>query len=155
HLAVGHSLQFRAGLSQGRAPCTRWSSRSRATDPRHAPSLRGAHARCLVSRRPRCRARASPALDLPRPRSRRRYVLVHRGRARAAPARHRALDARSRRCIVTTFAALLQAFFAERLVRERRVSHHTVAAYRDCFRLLFGFAKQRLSKAPSLLLLED
>jgi site-specific recombinase XerD len=56
---------------------------------------------------------------------------------------------------VTTFAALLQAFFAERLVRERRVSHHTVAAYRDCFRLLFGFAKQRLSKAPSALLLED
>ncbi len=57
--------------------------------------------------------------------------------------------------MTTTFAALLQAFFADRLVRERRVSHHTVAAYRDCFRLLFGFAKQRLSKAPSLLLLED
>jgi site-specific recombinase XerD len=57
--------------------------------------------------------------------------------------------------VTTTFAALLQAFFAERLVRERRVSHHTVAAYRDCFRLLFGFAKQRLSKVPSLLLLED
>lgn len=57
--------------------------------------------------------------------------------------------------MTTTFAALLQAFFADRLVRERRVSHHTVAAYRDCFRILFGFAKQRLSKAPSLLLLED
>lgn len=56
---------------------------------------------------------------------------------------------------MTTFAALLQAFFAERLVRERRVSHHTVAAYRDCFRLLFGFAKRRLSKAPSALLFED
>jgi site-specific recombinase XerD len=57
--------------------------------------------------------------------------------------------------VTATFAALLQAFFADRLVRERRVSHHTVAAYRDCFRILFGFAKQRLSKAPSLLLLED
>ncbi len=56
---------------------------------------------------------------------------------------------------MTTFAALLQAFFAERLIQERRVSHHTVAAYRDCFRLLFEFAKLRLSKAPSLLLLED
>lgn len=57
--------------------------------------------------------------------------------------------------MTTTFAALLQAFFAERLVRERRVSHHTVAAYRDCFRLLFAFAKRRLSKTPSLLLVED
>lgn len=57
--------------------------------------------------------------------------------------------------MTTSFAALLQAFFAERLIRERRVSHHTVAAYRDCFRLLFGFAKQRLSKPPSLLLLEE
>jgi site-specific recombinase XerD len=57
--------------------------------------------------------------------------------------------------VTATFAALLQAFFAERLIRERRVSHHTVAAYRDCFRLLFGFAKQRLAKAPSQLLLED
>lgn len=56
---------------------------------------------------------------------------------------------------MTTFAALLQAFFAERLVRERRVSDHTVAAYRDCFRLLFEFSKARLSKAPSALLFED
>ena len=46
---------------------------------------------------------------------------------------------------------LLQAFFTERLRRQRRASEHTVAAYRDTFRLLLGFAQRRLGKAPSRL----
>lgn len=54
----------------------------------------------------------------------------------------------------TSFPALLQSFFTERLLRERRVSPHTIAAYRDSFRLLLAFAKQRLGKAPSDLGLE-
>jgi len=53
-----------------------------------------------------------------------------------------------------SFPALLQSFFTERLLRERRVSPHTIAAYRDSFRLLLAFAKQRLGKAPSDLALE-
>jgi integrase/recombinase XerD len=52
-------------------------------------------------------------------------------------------------------AGPLQAFFSERLQRQRRVSAHTIAAYRDAFRLLLDFAQQRLGKSPSSLLVTD
>ncbi len=52
-------------------------------------------------------------------------------------------------------AGLLQAFFTDRLIRQRQASPHTIASYRDTFRLLLGFAQQRLKKAPSALSLED
>lgn len=48
-------------------------------------------------------------------------------------------------------APLLEAFFTERLLRQRRASPHTVAAYRDTFRLLLRYAQGRLGKAPSVL----
>jgi integrase len=54
-----------------------------------------------------------------------------------------------------TLAAQLQAFFTDRLLTQRRASPHTVAGYRDCFRLLLRFAQQRLRKPPSRLSLED
>ena len=44
---------------------------------------------------------------------------------------------------------LLEAFFTDRLVRQRQASPHTIAAYRDTFRLLLGFARERLAKEPS------
>jgi site-specific recombinase XerD len=53
------------------------------------------------------------------------------------------------------FQALLQAFFTERLLRQRGASPHTVASYRDTFRLLLRFAATRLGKAPSSLSLPD
>jgi len=53
------------------------------------------------------------------------------------------------------FPALLQAFFTDRLVRQRKASAHTIAGYRDSFRLLLRFAAARLGKGPSNLLLED
>jgi integrase/recombinase XerD len=53
------------------------------------------------------------------------------------------------------FSGLVQAFFTDRLLRQRRVSPHTVAGYRDTFRLLLRFAKQRLGNAPSKLSLKD
>jgi site-specific recombinase XerD len=56
---------------------------------------------------------------------------------------------------VTSLAPLLQAFFSERLEKQRRASSHTIAAYRDTFRILLGFAQKRLGKAPSQLLLAD
>jgi site-specific recombinase XerD len=56
---------------------------------------------------------------------------------------------------MTTLAPLLQAFFSERLQGQRRASPHTIAAYRDTFRLLLGFAEKRLGKPPSRLLLDD
>jgi site-specific recombinase XerD len=53
------------------------------------------------------------------------------------------------------FPSLLQSFFTDRLLRQRRASPHTIAGYRDSFRLLLHFAKERLGKAPSDLMLED
>lgn len=53
------------------------------------------------------------------------------------------------------FPALLQAFFTDRLLSQRRASPHTVAAYRNTFRLLLRFAAARLGRAPSNLALAD
>jgi len=56
---------------------------------------------------------------------------------------------------MTSLAPLLEAFFSDRLLRQRRASPHTIAAYRDAFRLILAFAEKRLHKAPSDLLLAD
>lgn len=56
---------------------------------------------------------------------------------------------------MTPLAPLLEAFFTDRLQRELQASPHTVAAYRDTFRLLLGFAETSIGKAPSDLLLAD
>lgn len=55
----------------------------------------------------------------------------------------------------TSFPALLQAFFSDRLLQQRRVSPHTIAAYRDTFRLLLLYTQEQLGKAPTELQLED
>lgn len=57
--------------------------------------------------------------------------------------------------MATELPALLQSFFTDRLLRQRQASPHTIAGYRDCFRLLLYFAKERLGKMPSQLLMED
>jgi site-specific recombinase XerD len=56
---------------------------------------------------------------------------------------------------VSALAPTLQAFFTERLCRQRQASPQTVAAYRDTFRLLVGFAGRQTGKAPSILDFED
>jgi site-specific recombinase XerD len=55
----------------------------------------------------------------------------------------------------TSLAPLLERFFAQRLMQERRVSPHTISSYRDTFRLLLKFTQQRLHKPPSALVLEE
>jgi integrase/recombinase XerD len=50
---------------------------------------------------------------------------------------------------------LIERFFTQRLVRQRNVSAHTVASYRDTFRLLLKFARVRTGKMPSALELAD
>ncbi len=50
---------------------------------------------------------------------------------------------------------LLQSFFTTRLMTQRKVSPHTIASYRDTFRLLLQFAQNRLHKVPSQLALDD
>jgi integrase/recombinase XerD len=56
---------------------------------------------------------------------------------------------------MSTLAPLLQAFFTDRLRRQRAASPHTVAAYRDTFRLLLHFAQGRLRIAAADLALTD
>lgn len=51
--------------------------------------------------------------------------------------------------------ALLQRFFTDRLQSQLGASPHTVASYRDTFRLLLVFASKRLTRAPSKLRLQD
>src|SRR5579863_4034326 len=53
------------------------------------------------------------------------------------------------------FAALMETFFTDRLIAQRQVSPHTVASYRDTFRLLLKFAQKELGKPPSKLALTD
>jgi integrase/recombinase XerD len=54
-----------------------------------------------------------------------------------------------------TFPTLLERFFTERLMNQRQASPHTIACYRDAFRLLLQFAQQTLKKRPSDLELSD
>lgn len=54
-----------------------------------------------------------------------------------------------------SFAALLERFFTQRLMAQRQASPHTIASYRDTFRLLLCFAEKRLRKPPSALALAD
>jgi integrase/recombinase XerD len=53
------------------------------------------------------------------------------------------------------FPALLQSFFTQRLIAQRKASPHTIASYRDTFRLLLSFAQKQLHKSPSQLVMED
>ena len=53
------------------------------------------------------------------------------------------------------FPAMLEAFFTDRLMRQRQASPHTIASYRDTFRLLLKFAKEKLKKNPSKLTIKD
>ncbi|HEX5483593.1 MAG TPA: tyrosine-type recombinase/integrase [Terriglobia bacterium] len=57
--------------------------------------------------------------------------------------------------ISADLSSLLQSFFTDRLLRQRQASPHTIAGYRDCFRLLLHFAKEQLGKMPSKLRVED
>ncbi|MEU3343027.1 tyrosine-type recombinase/integrase [Streptomyces sp. NPDC006668] len=56
---------------------------------------------------------------------------------------------------MTAFAPILQAFFTDRLMSQRQASGHTIAAYRDTFRLLLVFAAQRTGRQPHNLDLGD
>jgi site-specific recombinase XerD len=56
---------------------------------------------------------------------------------------------------VTSLAPTLQAFFVQRLGAQRNASPHTIAAYRDTFRLLLRFVKDTKGVSPAKLSLED
>ncbi len=56
---------------------------------------------------------------------------------------------------MSLLAPTLEAFFVERLAGQRQASPHTIASYRDTFRLLLNFVEARTGVAPSRLDLAD
>jgi integrase/recombinase XerD len=56
---------------------------------------------------------------------------------------------------MSALAPTLQAFFTDRLIRQRQVSPNTLQAYRDTLRLLLVFASERHGKAPGKLDIDD
>ena len=56
---------------------------------------------------------------------------------------------------MTDLAPVLQGFFTDRLARQKKASPNTVAAYRDTFRLLLAFARDRTRKPPGQLSIAD
>ena len=52
-------------------------------------------------------------------------------------------------------APLVQDYFCQRLIAQRDASPATVASYRDTFRLLLGYARDRIRKKPTELVLAD
>jgi site-specific recombinase XerD len=56
---------------------------------------------------------------------------------------------------MSALAPTLETFFCDRLAHQRDASPHTIAAYRDTFRLLLTFVHQRTGVAPSKLTFAD
>ncbi|MGH2781758.1 MAG: tyrosine-type recombinase/integrase, partial [Thermoleophilaceae bacterium] len=56
---------------------------------------------------------------------------------------------------MSALAPTLQAFFSDRLTRQRQASPQTIAAYRDSLRLLLTFAAERNGRQPSQLDVDD
>ncbi len=56
---------------------------------------------------------------------------------------------------MSDLAPLLQGFFTRKLMLQRQASPHTVAAYRDTFKLLLGFLAQRTGRPAARLRITD
>ena len=52
---------------------------------------------------------------------------------------------------MTSLAPVMQAFFTDKLIRQRNASPHTIRAYRDTFRLLLAYAHTTTGTQPSQL----
>ena len=56
---------------------------------------------------------------------------------------------------MSALAPLIEKFFVKRLMQQRQCSSHTIAAYRDTWRLLLKFAEKKLDKNVGKLTLTD
>jgi integrase/recombinase XerD len=56
---------------------------------------------------------------------------------------------------MSDLAPLLQGFFTNKLMHQRQASPHTIAAYRDTFKLLLDFAQQSCGRHPAQLDIAD
>ena len=68
---------------------------------------------------------------------------------------HRPAARHGGRTVMTALAPVLEAFFTDRLMTQRGASPHTIASYRDTFRLLLGYLHQQTGKQPAQLDLAD
>jgi site-specific recombinase XerD len=93
------------------------------------------------------------AVHLPGPRPPGQHLLVPVRRSRTA--RYRREPPRDRSPAMSLLAPVLQAFFTDRLIAQRRASPATITSYRDTFRLLLRFAQARTATAPSRLGVEQ
>jgi len=53
------------------------------------------------------------------------------------------------------FSVLIQAFFTDYLISQRRASEHTIASYRDTFCLFLKFLRKHFKKDPSTIKIEN
>jgi integrase/recombinase XerD len=56
---------------------------------------------------------------------------------------------------MSLLAPILQAFFTDKLIRQRQASPHTIAAYRDTWRLLLDYAHRATDTEPAQLDISD
>lgn len=54
-----------------------------------------------------------------------------------------------------SFAPLVERYFTQRLITQKHASPHTIASYRDTFRLFLQFVHKQIGKAPSSLSFYD
>jgi site-specific recombinase XerD len=135
-----HRLVRQAGLAPRSATCRPRIHALRRADPARRLSIGQGPAGPTLR-----------ALDVFGPHRPGSDVLVFIGGPRVTRTRGRTPPASSRRWAMSAVAPTLQAFFTERLVRQRQASPQTIAAYRDTMRLLMRFAAQRLAVEPSQL----
>src|SRR5262245_16267120 len=76
-------------------------------------------------------------------------LLVFGASPGAAHPRRGAPGIRRGRTVMSALAPILQAFFTDRLIRQRRAGPNTIAAYRDTWRLLLQFASRTTGTAPN------
>jgi integrase/recombinase XerD len=57
--------------------------------------------------------------------------------------------------VAMSLSSLIQRFFTDRLCNQMEASSHTVASYRDTFRLLLQFASERTGKSPIALSVDE
>lgn len=56
---------------------------------------------------------------------------------------------------MSMLAPTLEAFFTQRLMTQKNASPHTIASYRDCFRMLLAFVHDKTGTPPSALRIDD
>ena len=125
-----------------------------AADSRSAPHFRRPDPARLVSRRGRRRCPPADAVDLSRASRPAFDLLVPVGGAGTiGPGRTAAGNGQGGDDPMSPIAPTLQAFFTDRLTKQRQVSPRTIASYRDSLKLLLGFvaaAHRQGSQPPGL-----